>query len=343
MKNISDERLEKMLTNYCEADCGQSFVYDPDRRKPKIIPFARFRRTAVAAASLVLISVLSLTVYFLFGNKISTPIAVAPLSQGAATPSAPADTGGGGTQEQEGAAPTEGKNFFSEIIDWLFPKATESSSTAPTVTSPTNSANVPPTEQAGEKTTEPAHVPPTQPVHVPSTEKPTESAHVPLTEPITPTQKPTTAYVPPTQPPYVPPTEPNDPPCNDDPTEGEPYWYEPTEYSGEVEYPGYEPPTEGGGTMSADPPNVCAIIDSSLLDGNARVYCKVYSSSGKRLGSANLYDGSHSVSVSVISSRQTQLNYEIPDDLITYNDYYLFVFYDGSGRMLSQVQQYIEV
>ena len=68
MKNLSDEKLEKLLTDYCEAQPEQSFVYDPDREGEKIIPFVRYRKQLVAAASLVLVSVLSLTVDFLLGN-----------------------------------------------------------------------------------------------------------------------------------------------------------------------------------------------------------------------------------------------------------------------------------
>ena len=70
MKNLSDDRLEKMLTDYMEAEPQQSFVYDPDRKEEKIIPFARYRKQLAAVASLVLVSVLSLVLYFSIGNKI---------------------------------------------------------------------------------------------------------------------------------------------------------------------------------------------------------------------------------------------------------------------------------
>ena len=51
MKNLSDDRLEKMLTDYMEAEPQQSFVYDPDHHSEKIIPFVRFRKQLIAAAS----------------------------------------------------------------------------------------------------------------------------------------------------------------------------------------------------------------------------------------------------------------------------------------------------
>ena len=64
---------KKMLTNYCEADSQQTFTFDPEKKSEKIIPFVRFRKQLIAAASLVLVSVLSLIIYFSFGNINNTP------------------------------------------------------------------------------------------------------------------------------------------------------------------------------------------------------------------------------------------------------------------------------
>lgn len=341
MKNISDERLEEMLTEYCEADSEQSFVYDPDRKREKVIPFARINRITATAAGLVFVSVLSLIVYFSLGNKIGTPIAVAPSHQGAITPSAPVEGSGGDSPEQsdEGGnnAPTESRSGLLRFFEDLTRQPTESDSSAAKdhTTDPTTPSFIDRLKLfLTPKATEKPSVDPTEKTPFPTEKKPSSTEIVPPTE-----KKPS-----PTEQIHEPPqpTVPHDPPSID-PTESGPETpTHPDEGSSPGDEPGYEPPTEGGGMMETPPPDIYAYIDSSLLDDNTHVYCKIYNGSGKRLGSADLYDGTHSVFVSAISGRRTQLVYEIPDDLITQMDYYLFVFYDDSGRMLTQVQQYID-
>lgn len=334
MKKISDERLEQMLTDYCEAECSQSFVYDPDRKKEKIIPFARFHKAAVAAASLVLVSVLSLTVYFLIGNK-NAPLIVAPPSQSATTPSAPADGSGGDNAGQpDGTAVTESKSLWDKIADFLFPQPTESGSTAPTHSDPT------------EKNLKPTVPGATQPNQI----KPTERAgEKPIEKPVQPTEKPVQPTVKPTEPAHTP-TVPCDPPWNDEPTEGgsSPYPWEPEETqppnegSSPGDEPGVDPPTEGGVTGIA-PPTVYATISSSLLgNDDERVYCKVYDNSGRRLGNANLYDGSHIATIVSRGQNVTSVEYDVPEGVITQPGFYNFVFYNNSGKLLAQVQEYCD-
>ena len=126
MKKISDERLEKMLTNYCEADTQQTFTFAPERKREKIIPFVRFRKQLIAAASLVLVSVLSLIIYFSFGNINNTPLTVAPSQHKLITPSS-TEGGGDDPDQQDGADQNGSKSILQRIRDFFFPEASEES------------------------------------------------------------------------------------------------------------------------------------------------------------------------------------------------------------------------
>lgn len=320
MKKISDERLDQLLTEYCEADGQQSFTFHPDEKSEKIIPFARINRTVLAAASLVLVSVLSLTVYFLFRNKNHAPVPVAPSPQSVTTPSAPTGESGGDLPgQQDGSAPTEPKSGLQQIMDWLLPKPTTAAGTPNQITFPTEKNNNPTTPSTKETTKPGSSVKPTEKSFSNPTEKPSAN---PTEKPIgTPTQVPE-------------PTIPCAPPSNDDP---EPWTPEETAPPGDNE-PGCVIPTEGGGMMKS--PDIFVYIDSALMDNYTRVYCKVYDSSGGRLGSSTLYDSSHMASVLNIGSQHASVVYEVPDGVVTQPGYYNYVFYDQHGRLLAQVQEY---
>ena len=345
MKNISDEKLEKMLTEYCEADSTQPFQYDPDAKREKIIPFARINRAAVAAAGFVLVSVLSISFYFLFGNKTNTPVAVAPSPESATTPSAQSGKSGGeNSQEKNGdSEPNEGPSQISQIISEQFPKPAEStsgtrvsgnresgmssSSTTDPATSSTGTRN-PRTRTSQSRTSETQNssgnnTGPTERNNQ-STTKPPVNATEKLEQKPTertasqPTEKP--AEQPTEQPHESQPTEPCAPPSNDP-------------------EPGYVVPTEGG-NASADPVRVYATIDTSLLNGNNDVYCKVYDSSGKLLGNENLYHRSHIADIVVMGKADATIEYVVPEGVITQHGDYTFVFYDHVGRYLTEVQDY---
>ena len=334
MKKISDERLDQLLTEYCEADGQQSFTFHPDEKREKIIPFARINRTVLAAASLVLVSVLSLTVYFLFGNKNHTPVPVAPSPYSVITPSSPTGESDDPSGQPDPAAPTEPKSGLQQIMDWLFPKPTTASGTPNRAVSPTEE-KTDPTAPSTKETTKPD-----------SSVKPTEKKSSDSTEPRywqPPTQSGDpmgSGYTKPTRAPE--PTVPCDPPSND-PTEGSPDPWSPEETSSPWDNePGYVDPTEGGGTMAAPSPEIYAYIDSASMDNVTHVYCKVYDSSGRRLGSPELFDSTHIAYILDISQSCASLLYEAPRDVITQPGYYSFVFYDQNGRVLAQVQEYWE-
>lgn len=319
MKKRSDERLEEMLTSYCKAAPQQSFVYDPAARKEKSIPFRRMNRTLAAAASLVLISALSLTVYFLFGNKHDTPFAVAPSSQSVITPSSPTgESDSDPTGEHDPTEPTEARSGLQKLIDALFPKPSQD-------TTGTSDPNTTPNK----KSTKPDTVKPTAPSsNGNTTPSPTQYNHG--QSKTDPTDMPTE----PDENPPVQPTEPPaDPPCNEEPTDDpdDPWWWEP------------EIPTEGDVELPwLGPITVTVYIDSDIVSDDSRVFCKVYDQSGTRLGSSDLYDSSHMAELFERGEIMTRVSYETPDDLITSSGYYLFVFYDRNGKVMAQTQKYID-
>ena len=318
MKKLSDERLEQMLSAYCEADPQQTFTFHPEETRKKLIAFIGFNRAAAAAASLVLVSVLSLTVYFLFGNNNSTPFAVAPSPQSVTTPSTP--TGESDSDPNHPVPePTQPKTLWQNIVDFLFPQPTENNSTANNRTSPTETdrkstvtpsateaARPKPTQKTGEKATEKPYVQPTEP------------------QPIRPTEK------------SPDPTVPIDPP-SDDPTEGSSHSGAP----GEGDEPWLIPPTEGG-LMPGAPTEIeiFAQVGSDRMEGVTGVYCKVYSSDSL-IGSSDLYDSSHTAYILDSSSQYTEVYYVTPYGLIRQSGFYTFVFYDQNGSELTRVKEYV--
>lgn len=87
MKNITDDRLEKLLADYFESEPPCTLTYrGKSERKTVPVFLLRNKRITAAAASLMLITVLSIIVYFSFGNKADNFIHPAP-SPHASTPS----------------------------------------------------------------------------------------------------------------------------------------------------------------------------------------------------------------------------------------------------------------
>ena len=339
MKNLSDEKFEQLLTDYCEAQPEQSFVYDPDREGEKIIPFVRYRKQLVAAASLVLVSVLSLTVYFLLGNKISTPIAVAPSPQSATTPSAPTGESDSAIPEdqQENIEATEAPSVLQQIINSIFtkPSETRSNGTSPTAVSPTekgkSSGRTQPSETTKTSETQSA------------TQKSSSSPTQPISQPTQPAPQPTQAPVRPTEPPK--PTVPADPP-----------WIEPSEGGSNPDPWGPEAPVPTEGEHDGEPGDPYPGFDLPTFDLFARFatsrltdssdeycYCKVYDNTGKLLGDSNLYSAEHIADIVQKSSDMSRAVYITPEGLIWRNGYYNYVFYDKYGRMLAQGQEYLDI
>lgn len=328
MKKISDERLEKMLTAYCEAATEQTFTFDPEKKSEKLVPFVRYRKQLIAAASLVLVSVLSLIIYFSFGNINNTPLTVAPSRHKIITPSSTEGGGGGDPDQQDGAAPTESKSVLERVRDFFLPDSSDDTEPSSSEHNGTSSAVLPTEQKSGSSDRSPSRRNPsavpsaTQPSDLPDapTPKATEADDpTPITEPATE----------PDPPPYVPPTIPIEPPWNDP---------EPTDPPGEGDEPGLITPTEGG-VMTRPPVEVMARIKPDRMEGVTAVYCKVYSEYGF-IGSEDLYDRSHQAEILDTSSQYTEVLYETPDGLIFRPGFYTFVFYDQNGNELAQWQDY---
>ena len=177
MKKISDDRLEKMLTEYCEAPCERSFVFDPERAKGKAKPKIRYYRQLAAAAVFVIVGAIAVILFMNRGAQ--PPVISAPTASQTATeytvatavqPTVPTAS--------PTAAPTE--------------KATQKPTAAPTQRS----------TQSGSNATQPVDQSSPAPAQQPSEAQPTQPAVAPTqaatTPPIAPTQKPTAA---PTEPP----------------------------------------------------------------------------------------------------------------------------------------------
>ena len=328
MKKISDERLEKMLTNYCEADCEQTFTFDPEKKREKIIPFVHYRKQLIAAASLVLVSVLSLILYFSFGNINNTPLTVAPSRQKIITPSSTEGGGGGDPDRQDNTAPTDSQSLLQRIHDFFFPDDAEDASngTSSSERGGTSSSSSPTDKSsmsAGGSSRRDSPIVPGATQSDPRIDDPPKATEAGDPTPIT--ENPTEADAPP----YVPPTIPMAPP-SDDP--------EPTDPPGEGDEPWLIVPTEGG-IMQGAPVEVFARIDSDLLEGVTAVYCKVYSRYGL-IGSSYLFDRSHQAQILDTASQYTEVLYETPDGLINTPGDYTFVFYDQNGNELTRVQEY---
>lgn len=158
---------------------------------------------------------------------------------------------------------------------------------------------------------------PTQP-----TERVTPSAApAPPTERITPTEQPK-----PTEKPVYP-TDPIAPPWND-PTDGGEPWL--------------DPPTENGGYQEPPPVEFYASFDADQLPADRKIYCKVYDWRGRSLGDRELYSAEHAASIEYISGGTVLVRYLTPEGLIVMDGSYSYVFYDSTGAILAQGQDYVE-
>ncbi len=246
MRKISEERLDQMLTNLCESEPEQPFIYRQPEPETAPIPFYTRYKGLAAAAVLVFVSALSLTVYFFWGNKAASPIPVLPAPFGTA-PSVSATAGDGEPQTGESRVQTSSESPAQAPSD---SPTSRRDATAPSVPS-SRRATVSPTEAT--KPTE--------------RQEPTEKAS-PTAEP--PSPPPPTI---PIAPPWVDdPTEPSG--WHDPPTEGdEPGLDTPTEGGimtpASVEFYG----SFGSGRLPADRRVYCKLYDSSgRLVGDSYVY-----------------------------------------------------------------------
>ena len=194
MSKIIDERLDELLENYHQIEPSAIPAFIPAEQKNQRVTL--YPKRTVAAASVVLVAVLGVSIYFLIGNK--TPIPVAPKTPVSATeilsevpsfPASPTESGTvpGTTAETQkptlaSAQPATQIATDSRGNIIITTVTTRIDSTAAPTTAPTQSA----TQSATQKP---------QPTQAPSA-KPTEAATPTHTsEPLTPSTEPPTETV----------------------------------------------------------------------------------------------------------------------------------------------------
>ena len=287
----------------------------------KPLPFIRLTRTLAAVASIIFVCGIGVAVYFLTSDSSIPPV-----------------------------KPTK-ETIVSEFVETS--SSTDENSEKETQkkpNTPTDSSSSHPeeSENTGKEETNPDRKP----------SKPSQKPTKPTQKPVDPTQKPTKPSPPSEEPseqfPDTPGTDPTEPP---EPSEVEtnPPSVEPTEKPIKPEaptepepQPPWEEPTDGDWDEPTLSPyyytSVEVIVDISKLDKPYKVYCKFVDSSGKVLGSYNLYDSTHRAMVAVLSTTQVKLSYyPYQKYLITKAGYYTYYFYNSNGEVLGMGSRYFPV
>lgn len=305
-------------------------IPEQEKKKAAVIPFWRRKGAIALAASLVLVSVLSVILFSQIGTK--QPLKI----KSSATESvSPTEVIGESTTDPTPEGATEPKTVIDrvkDVIDSIFHTPTEtqgSDSTNPTTASD-NKKNTPTEPQAQSPTAKPGT-------------RPTESAKP--SEPLSPTQGEKATETP------VYPTAPQRETEEPSPTEVE--WHDPT-YAPDRTEPAWEDPTYAPDHTgpAQDPntptePNIKPTTDSNeeqykstitvryekngRISKNRKIYCRVYDKKFNVYGDLYIFSDQHRASIvedgdSFIIS-YSPMNYGIlPED-----GYYLFEFYDSLG------------
>lgn len=319
---VPDELMEKLL----------AIPQTEEEKAPAVIPWWR-NRAVIAAASLVLVSVLSLIVYFLIGNKINVPVAVKPASSATEIVWSTDENGETVATEivivPDGTQPTESKSGIARIIESIFGTR---DNTAPT-TAPDNGRG---------RTTPTTKTSPTD-----GRTDPTQSADTSTQghEPQKPTQPPTEEPVEPTEPtePYDAPPEPTEPP--DDPPEP---WDDPPDPTTAPEEPTEppavkptEPPVQPTQPPTEDPDPEARYYHDSITDNipvsdipeGSTLYIRLIDSRGKQLGDPDWYSDQHRVTVVNWGERFVSISYTPKDyGIIPQRGFYRYKLYNQDGK-----------
>ncbi len=300
-------------------DSALSVPQTTSRKKP--IVFLHFSRYATMAASLVLVCVLSVVVFMLRDDS------VIPVEKPVSTqPTAIIDSKDGTseqTKQQNSTTKTKENGVTAEIK-----KPTAKSSNTEPTEKPTkkpqkgdNSKSDPkPSTQEKTENTQSTDIQGATTPTQNQTEMPTiEPTEKPIEKPIErPTQKPTVKpTVRPTQGPTQKPTQkPTVKPTPKPPVD----------------------PTVSGGDYTTE--EVVTIYDSFLaskLAGSGKVYCSIYSSSGKLLGDSNLFSSQHRASVDYKTSSVVQVSYDpLSKGLWLSAGRYTYSFYNENGVVVAR-------
>lgn len=309
-------------------------IPETEEQKPAAVPFWRMPRYIAMAATLVLVSALSIALFLSMGSK--PPVAVKPGSgadtteivwstdEHGATVATEVIVVPDGNTDQGGISPTEPKSGLARLIKDIFGIPDNTSPTTATgsgrgrinsdaKTDPTEKGRTNPTERSG-TTTKPGSTEGGKP-----SVTPTEAAYdpEPLNDPTeSPAPRPTTA---PTEAQLMPPTAtpwfPEDPTelCGDDPT---------------------QPPAQ-----PTEPPSYPRTISVRLnrnfsgVTEDSTVYVSVYDSDGNRLGDSDPFASQHIAQISVGPIYVT-VSYT-PGDILPQDGSYRYEVYNDRGKTLA--------
>lgn len=280
------------------------------KKAPKIFPIRRF----VTAASIVLVTAIGISLFFLFANKSTIPVApvitvayTETVSETSPVPTAPT---------QQSSVPTDGTFEPTKPLDTAAPTQTATDNVTSAATAPT--APTADSQTPSQRPTEAVSHPTQRATEKPT--KPTQKPVTPTQKPVTPTQKPTSAPVPTTPSATQKPTKPPE-----------------TESPGEDAWIIIEDPSESSWGERSD----VMFIDGKLvlsagLTNQTRlneryVYCRIANANGTPIGDTDYYSKQHRI---LVDRNRYSVSY-IPEDhgLTLPSGKYVFWFYDKNGKV----------
>lgn len=321
-------------------------IPEEEEKKPAVIPFWRKPRFIAMAASLMLVTALSIALYLSMGNK--PPVTVKPNSKPSATEIIWSTDENGETvatevviipdpdEQQNATQPTEKKSPVAQFFERIFGGTDP---TAPTP-SPTESGRRSPNQKPAP--TEKGKPSPT------AKDTPTEKDDLPVesTDPPYSTTAPTEIII--EEPPTVTPWEDS----TTSPTESGdviihgPGGWDVTEAPWDPDATEPTPkPTQPKPTQSKykDSVRISASVYSisKINQDGGVVYCRIYDDNGNVYGDGDLYSDQHLATLTLTFDGGS-LSYSPRDHGILPEDgYYHFEFYTRAGRSLSKGNAYL--
>lgn len=299
---VPDELMDRLLA-----------IPETENEKPPV-PLWRRPRFIAMAASLVLVTTLSLALFLTMGNK--PPLATKSDSKPDATQIVWSTDEHGATvatevvvpDAQNHAQPTESKSGIARFFENLF------GVTDPTAPPPGSdpSGRVSPTaKDGGADSTKPVPTENDAPSQGGSSVTPIDPSHV---DPTTPVDDPTTApWDDPTTAPWVTPTEPS----WDDPTQA------PT------------PPKPTQNPYQSTITNTFSPLSNRYITGQT-LYCRVYGLDGTEYGDGDRCSAQHIAAVSYSGGRYTATYRPCDHGILPADGKYRYEFYNGNGVVIAQ-------
>lgn len=322
---VPDELIEKALAIPETAE------------KPAALPWYRQNRMIAAAASIMLVAVMGMTAFFLFGKINDDVIPVRKVITASETPS------------ENSTVP------MSENVDDT--AATESTVAATEREKPTDRPSVSESPQVGDNRTAPPYVIIQQPAtQVYAEDQPRENTPEPTqhdqrgtdqpapferaTETPAPTERATEKSAPvvqPTDPPVTAPTEPQTSAPTETPVNLQPWEFllAPTGDSGDPS----APTTSSPGKISAPP--IYAHGSPDGLTGSGKVYCALFDLDGTLMGGGELLSPERLTTVIWNKNGKLWLKYVVPQGMLPHSGDYEIRLYNEDGQVIARYADYI--